>query len=92
MSNYGYIGKDGHIQSQGNMPKKYIKAYTRLSGGVISSDATWIYHTFIANGSLFLPTHTKSFNVEVYVIGGGGGGGSSGTLIMLLQAVVQVEV
>lgn len=46
----------------------------KATGGVISSDASYWYHTFLANGT-FTPTTTLSCDYLV-VAGGGGGGGT----------------
>ena len=45
-----------------------------VTGGTLTSDATYYYRTFTANGDLTVTG--GSLEVEVLVIGGGGGGGA----------------
>lgn len=60
----------------------------KATGGIISSDANYYYHTFLASGTF---TPTQSLTCEVLAVGGGGGsasawnntfagGGNSGTV------------
>jgi len=44
-----------------------------VSGGTLSSDATYYYRTFDSNGSLVVSN--ASLNMEYWIIGGGGAGG-----------------
>lgn len=48
---------------------------TKATGGVISSDATYYYHTFGMSGTF---TPSQSLTADVLVIAGGGGGGNFG--------------
>jgi hypothetical protein len=48
----------------------------KATGGVVTSDSTYYYHTFLASGT-FTPVSTLSCDVLV-VAGGGGGGGTGG--------------
>jgi len=52
-----------------------ISIAAKATGGTVTTDNTYIYHTFIASG-----TFTPSTNVtaEVLVVAGGGGGGEGG--------------
>ena len=45
----------------------------KATGGIISSDANYFYHTFAASGN-FVPT--QSLSCDVLVVAGGGGGGT----------------
>lgn len=45
----------------------------KATGGIISQDETYYYHTFLGNGT-FTPTQTLT--ADVLVVGAGGGGGS----------------
>ena len=49
------------------------------TGGIISSDDTFIYHTFLTSGT-FIPTDISSVNL---IVVGGGGGGSRGNNTVL---------
>ena len=51
-----------------------IGAGTKASGGTVSSDGKYFYHTFTSTGS-FIPTEQIK-NAEILVIAGGGGGGA----------------
>jgi hypothetical protein len=46
----------------------------KATGGVISSDASYWYHTFLASGTF---TPTQSLSCDYLVVAGGGGGGST---------------
>lgn len=48
---------------------------TRATGGTITADGNYTYHTFTSTGS-FIPSE-KIRNVEAIVLSGGGGGGTS---------------
>jgi hypothetical protein len=50
----------------------------KATGGVISSDASYWYHTFLASGTF---TPTQSISADVLVVAGGGGGGGARTSI-----------
>jgi hypothetical protein len=45
----------------------------KATGGVITYDDTYYYHTFVASGTF---TPKQSLTADVLVVGGGGGGGS----------------
>jgi hypothetical protein len=61
------------IRAEGTSPT--VKA----TGGIISSDTNYYYHTFSASGTF---TPTESITADVLVVaGGGGGGGAYGTAI-----------
>ena len=45
----------------------------KATGGMITSDATYYYHTFTSTGTF---TPTQSLSADVLVIAGGGGGGT----------------
>jgi hypothetical protein len=47
----------------------------KATGGVISSDASYWYHTFLANGTF---TPTQSLSCDYLIVAGGGGGGTRG--------------
>jgi hypothetical protein len=49
--------------------------YPVISGGTLTSDATYYYRTFTANGTLAVENH--SVPIDYFVIAGGGGGGVS---------------
>jgi hypothetical protein len=44
----------------------------KATGGIISSDANYFYHTFLASGTF---TPTQSITADCLVVAGGGGGG-----------------
>jgi hypothetical protein len=44
-----------------------------VTGGTLSSDATYFYRTFTSNGTLTVSN--LSLTADILVIGGGGGGG-----------------
>ena len=46
----------------------------KATGGIISSDANYFYHTFAASGTF---TPTQSLTADYLVVAGGGGGGSN---------------
>lgn len=48
---------------------------TKATGGVVTSDATYYYHTFLTSGN-FVPN--QSITADYLVIGGGGSGGGGG--------------
>lgn len=48
--------------------------YPKATGGIITTDGAYVYHTFAGNGT-FTPISTMS--VDYLVVGGGGGGGST---------------
>jgi len=79
MSNkFGYIGKDGPIQSFANLPKKYIYKISKAAGGIVTYDNVHTTHLFISDGTFRVSNTIGYLEAEVFVIGGGGGGGSSG--------------
>lgn len=45
----------------------------KATGGVISQDSTYYYHTFLSSGTF---TPTQSLAADILVVAGGGGGGS----------------
>lgn len=45
----------------------------KATGGIITSDADYFYHTFLASGTF---TPTQSITADYLVVAGGGGGGS----------------
>ena len=47
---------------------------TKATGGIVSTDATYAYHTFISSG-FFTPD--TSLTADVLVVAGGGGGGTT---------------
>lgn len=47
-----------------------------VSGGTLTSDATYYYRTFTGNGSIVI--NGAQINADVVAIGGGGGGGTNG--------------
>jgi hypothetical protein len=49
----------------------------KATGGIISSDSQYYYHTFLASGT-FTPTQSLTCDYLVVAGGGGGGGGSGG--------------
>jgi hypothetical protein len=51
----------------------------KATGGTITSDASYWYHTFTASGT-FTPTQTLSCDMLVVAGGGGGGGAVSGSI------------
>ena len=51
-------------------------ALPTVSGGTLTSDATYYYRTFTGNGSIVLSG--APLNADVLAIGGGGGGGTNG--------------
>lgn len=46
----------------------------KATGGIITSDANYYYHTFLASGTF---TPTQSITADCLVVAGGGGGGAS---------------
>jgi hypothetical protein len=75
-----FYTNDGTNYSSGTTFSLYgIKANTnsttKANGGVISSDATYWYHTFGMSGTF---TPTQSLTADILVIAGGGGGGNFG--------------
>jgi len=47
------------------------------SGGTITTNGGYTYHTFTSNGTF---TPSRSGNIEVLIVGGGGGGGGSAAI------------
>lgn len=47
-------------------------AFPIVSGGTLTSDATYYYRTFTANGSLVI--QNQAINMDYWIVGGGGGG------------------
>ena len=47
----------------------------KATGGIITSDANYYYHTFLASGTF---TPTSNITADYLVVAGGGGGGASG--------------
>jgi len=45
----------------------------KATGGYITSDSQYIYHTFLSNGTF---TPTQALTADILVVAGGGGGGS----------------
>lgn len=52
--------------------------FPTLSGGTLTSDATYYYRTFTSNGTLSIGIN--SINLDYFVIAGGGSGGNRGFL------------
>jgi len=48
-----------------------------VTGGTLTSDATYYYRTFLSSGDLVV-TEAPLVGAEALIIGGGGGGGTSG--------------
>lgn len=48
-------------------------ATAKATGGIITSDANYYYHTFVSSGTF---TPTQSLSCDYLVVAGGGGGGS----------------
>jgi trimeric autotransporter adhesin len=48
-----------------------------VSGGSVTSDATYYYRTFTGNGTLSISN--ASLNMDILTVGGGGGGGQGGS-------------
>ena len=46
----------------------------KATGGTVTSDSTYWYHTFTSNGT-FVPN--QSLSVEYLIVAGGGGGGGT---------------
>lgn len=57
--------------------KKVFQKYPEVSGGTLTSDATYYYRTFTANDTLTVTNGTLNF--DYVVVGGGGGGGAPKT-------------
>ena len=51
-----------------------LTTYPTVSGGTLTSDATYYYRTFTGNGTLTL---SGSINGDILIVAGGGAGGSS---------------
>lgn len=51
------------------------EAVAKATGGIVTSDANYFYHTFLASGTF---TPKQSLTADVLVVGGGGGGGRTG--------------
>jgi hypothetical protein len=51
-------------------------AGAKATGGTVTSDSQYYYHTFAASGTF---TPTQSISADVLVVAGGGGGGTSAT-------------
>jgi hypothetical protein len=54
---------------------KSQEATAKATGGYVTSDANYYYHTFLASGTF---TPKESITTDVLVVAGGGGGGGSG--------------
>jgi len=50
------------------------EASAKATGGIVTSDATYYYHTFTSSGTF---TPTQSLSCDVLVVAGGGAGGNS---------------
>jgi len=50
------------------------EAAAKATGGIITSDATYYYHTFLSSGTF---TPKQSITADILTVGGGGGGGTS---------------
>lgn len=57
--------------------KKVFQKYPEVTGGTLTSDATYYYRTFTANDTLTVTNGTLNF--DYVVVGGGGGGGAPKT-------------
>ena len=53
---------------------KSEEAASKATGGYVTSDANYYYHTFTASGTF---TPTQSISADVLLVAGGGGGGSA---------------
>jgi prepilin-type N-terminal cleavage/methylation domain-containing protein len=71
---YTETGISSTQTSCGTMPGVNV-APASISGGVLSSDATYYYQTFLSSGTL---TVTGSLSIDALIIGGGGGSWNSG--------------
>jgi hypothetical protein len=56
------------IRSEGVTPAP------KATGGVISSDSTYMYHTFVASGNF---TPSQSLTCDYFIVAGGGGAGAT---------------
>ena len=73
------------IPNQGFTLQQYTNAYlygvtsattaAKATGGTITSDGTYMYHTFTSSGTF---TPTQSLTADYLVVAGGGGGGTGG--------------
>ena len=54
---------------------KSEEAASKATGGYVTSDANYYYHTFLASGTF---TPTTSITADILVVAGGGGGGDGG--------------
>jgi hypothetical protein len=52
-----------------------VTSSAKASGGTITSDGAYFYHTFLSSGTF---TPTQSLTADYLVVAGGGGGGSAG--------------
>ena len=71
--------ENGTLLEEGSTATLYgitdaTKYYPKATGGTITTDADYIYHTFTASGTF---TPTASLTADVLVIAGGGGGGGN---------------
>jgi hypothetical protein len=79
---YNALSADGSVtytvratDSGGNTTDRtFTLPYTSVSGGTLTSDATYYYRTFTSNGTLGIPA---TLTADVLMVAGGGGGGSS---------------
>jgi len=52
-----------------------VTSGSKATGGIVSSDGSYFYHTFLSSGT-FTPTTT--INTDILCVAGGGGGGRTG--------------
>lgn len=73
-------GSNAAVSREFSIP---VTAVPVISGGTLSSDSTYYYRTFAANGNLVVSG--KSGSVDIFTLAGGGsgaeGGGGSGAII-----------
>ena len=69
-----YGGKTFSIGSTFSLYGISAAPSAKATGGMITSDATYYYHTFLSSGTF---TPTQSLSADILTIAGGGGGGGS---------------
>ena len=70
-------------------PKANATRYPAVSGGTLTSDATYYYRTFTSNGTLTVANF--SLTADILVVGGGGGGGAGNALNMSGQSAATYQ-